>query len=138
MALLVPTSAQLIFLDDIVANGKLLNCDLALFVSNHTPVIGDTLATFNAIEAAFGGYARQTITDWGAAATIAAHASVAAGNYTFTATGAGLPTTVYGVYVVSVANELLYAELISTGGRLLSVAGQSFTYQPVFTLTTEP
>jgi hypothetical protein len=136
MALLVPTASQLIFLDNIRTAGKLLNAKLALFVSNHIPVIGDVIGTYTAIEAAFGGYAQQTITDWGAAVTVAAKAQTTAGVYTFTATGAGLPTTVYGVFVTSSTGELLYAELNPTGGVTLSAAGHAFSYQPVFTLTT--
>lgn len=137
MSLLVPTDSQLIFLDDIRTAGKLLNATLHLYIANHTPVIGDVLADYTAIEAAFGGYSPQTITNWAAAITASAKAKTIAGNYTFTATGAGLPVTVYGVYVLSATGELLYAELNPTGGITLSSAGHTVSYQPVFTLTTE-
>jgi hypothetical protein len=136
MSLLVPTASQLTFLDNIRTAGKLLNATLHLYVSNYTPVLADVAATYNAIEAAFGGYAAQTITDWGAAATVSAKAKTVAGNYTFTASGTGLPATVYGIYVLDASGNLLYAEKNPTGGVTLSSAGHTFSYQPAFTLTT--
>lgn len=136
MALLIPTASQLSLLDALTASGSLNGATLHLYTSNHTPVLADVLATYTAIEASFGGYSAQTITPWGAAATVSAKAKSVAPTFTFTATGAGLPVTVYGVYVLTSGGLLIFAELNPTGGVTLSSAGHSFSYQPNFTLTT--
>ena len=110
---------------------------LRLFVSNHAPVSGDVLATYTAIEAAFGGYASQTVNDWGAAAAVGGVATVTAGVYTFTATGAGLPTTVYGYFYTDVNGALAHAELFATGGVTLSAAGHTVSVVPKRTRKSE-
>ena len=136
MSLLIPTASQLTLLDALTTSGSLNGATLHLFKSNITPALTDVLATYTANEATFGGYAAQTITPWGAAATVSAKAKSVAPTFTFTATGASLPQTIYGVYVLTSGGALIFAEANPTGGVTLSSAGHSFSYQPNFTLTT--
>jgi hypothetical protein len=111
---------------------------LRLFTSNHTPVQGDTLATYTAIEAAFGGYAAITLNSWGAAFTNAAHTAESDEVVrVFTATGAGLPVTIYGCFIKLNDGTLGYADLFQTPVTL-AAAGQTVAYQAVITLETKP
>lgn len=112
--------------------GQLKNAVLHLFVTNHANDSTDDITTYDAIEATAGGYAAQTITDWGAAVVTANVAVSTAGVYTFTFTGAGLPTTVYGAYVKDANGDLAYADLIATGGVTISAAGQTYSYRPKY------
>jgi hypothetical protein len=110
---------------------------LHAYTSNHAPANGDTLATYTALEAAFGGYAPITCSAWGAAYLNAAN--VAESDETvrvWTASGSGLPVTVYGVFYKDVNGNLMYAELFQTPVPL-SAAGQTVAYQPVFTGQSE-
>lgn len=118
--------------------GLLTGGSLRLFKSNHTPVQGDNAATYTAIEATFGGYAPITTNSWGAVFTNTSNeAETDETLRTFLATGAGLPETIFGVFLLSSAGALLYAELDPAGGTVLSAAGQAFSYLPKFTLKTQ-
>lgn len=114
-------------------HSQILNgCLLALYTTDRTWLITDDTANATAIEAGFGGYAQQAITDWGAAVVSGNVATTTAGVYTFTASGSGLPVTIYGVYVLDVNGNLLYVEKNPTGGVTLSAAGHSFSYRPAW------
>lgn len=108
----------------------LQNCTLHLYTTNRTWLTTDDTAQATAIEATFGGYASQTITDWGAATISGSVGQTQAGIYVFTASGSGLPQTVYGVYVLDAGGNLLYVEVNPTGGVTLSAAGNTFAYRP--------
>lgn len=132
----VPNVAEVSLLQGII-DFLLEGGTLHLFKTNHTPVAGDTLATYTAIEAAFGGYAAKTLTGWTAAATNGSgQAETQNSIQTWITTGAGLPETIYGVFVEDVNGDLAYAELFPTGGLVLSAAGLPISYLPVFTLET--
>lgn len=132
MALVVPNVAENTLLDAIRTE-LLQGGTLHLFASNHTPVAADVLATYTAIESAFGGYAAITCNSWGAVAQNAsAEAETDETVRTFTATGAGLPETAYGAYYVDSNGALAYAELFQTP-VVLSVAGHTVNFQPRFT-----
>lgn len=136
MSIYVPNGAELKALEEI-RTGLLQGGTLRLFISNHTPVEGDTASTYNAIEASFGGYAALTLNGWITSFTNASNiAETDETLRTFTATGAGLPETVYGVYYLDPAGALAYAELNPGGGVLIAAAGQTFSYFPVYTLQT--
>jgi hypothetical protein len=117
--------------------GKLHSATLHLFVTNHANNAADTAATYNAIEATAGGYASQTITDWGASTIASNIATSTAGVYTFTFTGSGLPFTIYGAYVLDAATGLIYADLVATGGVTITAAGQTYSYRPRFTMKNQ-
>lgn len=137
MSVIVPRPSTLAFLNAVIA--ALLNgASLCLYNTNHTPTPTDTASTFNAIEATFGGYARITLNSWSAAFLNASNAAETDELVrVFTATGAGLPQSIFGVYVLDAGGNLLYAELIPTGPVVLSAAGQHFAYQAVFTDKSE-
>src|SRR4051812_4810617 len=110
-ALVVPNIAEVTILESVRAE-LLDGGSLRLFVSNHTPVAADVLATYTAIEAAFGGYAAITCSSWGAAYLNASNEGETDETVrTFTATGTGLPVTVYGAFYVDSNGALMYAEL---------------------------
>lgn len=132
----VPNVAENTMLKNIVDN-LLQGGTLHLFKSNHTPVAGDTLSTYTAIEATFGGYAAITVSSWSVPATNGSGQSETdAAIQTWVTTGSGLPETVYGVFYEDVNGDLSYAELFPTGGLVLSTAGLPISYLPVFTLVT--
>jgi len=136
MANYVPNIAEQLLLDVLIAE-ELDSAELRLFVANHTPVAGDVAATYLAIEAAFGGYAPQTLNSWTPAAINAGGAAETEETVrTFLATGAGLPETVFGVFVLDLAGDLVYADKFATGGITLAAAGQTVSYLPKFTLST--
>lgn len=112
------------------AGGDLDLAELHLFVTNHAENPADVTATYSAIECTAGGYSLQVITDWAASFVVAHVAITEAGTYTFTFTGAGLPITIYGAFVLSALGVLIYADLIATGGVTISAAGQTYTYRP--------
>ena len=132
----VPNASEQTCLDLIRVN-RLQGGTLRLFIANHVPVQGDAAATYAAIEASFGGYAAIVTNGWGAVFNNGSNvAETDEGLRTFTATGAGLPTTVYGVYFLDAAGLLVFAELDPGGGVLLSVAGDTYSYLPLFQLQT--
>lgn len=130
MANYFPDGSLVEELDDLKTN-KYNGAELCAFVSNHTPVHGDVAATYTAIEATFGGYSRITLNSWSAAYVNASlEAQIDEAVRTWTATGSGLPQTIYGIFILSAGGTLLYVELNPTGGVTLSAAGHSFPYTP--------
>lgn len=105
-------------------------CKLGVYTTDRVWLAGDDTAQATAIEAAFGGYAQQTITDWGAAVASGNISTTLAGLYIFTATGSGLPVTCYGILVFDSTGGLLFVEKNPTGGITLTAAGQSVAYRP--------
>lgn len=131
-----PNAAEVLCLQAVIDN-ELDNATLHLFKSNHANNQADTAATYNAIECTFGGYAAITLNSWSAAATNAGNkAETSETIRTFTATGAGLPESIYGVYILDSGGDLVFAELLDSGAFTLNAAGQVFNYLPVVTLFT--
>lgn len=131
-----PNASEKTSLDYLISD-RLQGGDLCLFASNYTPQDTDVAATYDAIKATFGGYAEQTCSGWSAAFTNGdGQAETDEAIHTFTATGAGLPETIYGVYYLDAAGLLVYAELFETGGITLSAAGHVINYLPVYTVET--
>ena len=107
---------------------------LHAFVSNHAYNAADVAATYNAIEATFGGYAAITCNSWGAAFLNALNiAETDEIVRSWTTTGSGLPQSVYGIYYLDAAGNLLFSELFSTGPVVLSFVGDQCNYQPIYT-----
>lgn len=130
MANYFPDEALLHDLTKIIAD-RLNGASLCAFTTNHAPASGDTLATYTAIEASFGGYARITLNSWGAASiNVGGAAETDEIERVWTATGSGLPVTIYGIFIIGADGFLAYAELNPTGGVTLSAAGHQFPYTP--------
>ncbi len=128
MANYFPDASLVEELQDLITN-KYAGASLCAFISNITPAHGDVAATYTAQEATFGGYARITLSSWGAAyvnASLEAQADEVV--RTWTATGTSLPQTIYGIFILSAAGHLLYVESNPTGGVTLSAAGHTFPY----------
>jgi len=131
-ALVVPNVAEVTLLQGLV-DALLDGGELRLFASNHTPVAADTLSTYSAIQASFGGYAGITLNSWSAVFLNGSdEAETDEIVRTFTASGSGLPQTIYGAYVVDSNGDLAYAELFQNAVTL-SAAGHTVNFQPVFT-----
>jgi hypothetical protein len=74
-----------------------LPVEVALFVNNHTPAVGDTLGTYT--EAAFGGYARQPLVSYVDNGVTGHIDSLQFAPVVFTCTGAPLTETAYGFFL---------------------------------------
>jgi hypothetical protein len=132
MAGKVPYGAAVTMLSAL-KSGSLMGAQLALYAASHTPTGADTAATYNAIEASFGGYARITLSSWGTPFNNTSNiAEVDEILRTFTATGSGLPQTIYGVYCLDSGGNLLFADP-APAPQILAAAGDSYTYLPIFT-----
>lgn len=85
-----------------------INALLCMFATAHTPMDGDTAATYLAIEASFTGYARQVLTTWSSIledGSLRAYSSPATSTF-HNSTGSG--QLVYGAFVLdSAATTLL-------------------------------
>lgn len=115
----------------IAVQGRLLPylnlCTLGLFVSNHTPVVADTKATYTAIEATFAGYAQVAITTFVSLGIDGnGNEQIQATAVVFTASGSGLPQTVYGYFLFDAANKVIAAELDPAPFTLTS-GGDTYT-----------
>lgn len=109
---------------------------VGLFESDYEPTANDTIATYNAIEADFPGYARQPLENWMNATLIdSGHARTEADIVTFTRTSdAGGPKTVYGYFVVDQAGNVLWAENGPFAPVVVTDAGDQVTLLPRFSL----
>jgi uncharacterized lipoprotein YmbA len=118
MALNVPNTAELIALKALVGHtAQTEDLEVILFTSNITPADTDTAATYTAVEAAGGGYARKTLSaaSWNVSAN---PITCAAQVWTFTGPLTG-DATIYG-----------YAVLRATTGDLLWSENFGVSFQP--------
>lgn len=106
---------------------------LHLFVNDHVPADADLNAAYT--EASFPGYASQALA-WAAPTNPAGVAQMTAPAKTWTATGAS-PQQVYGYMVRTQTGFLLWAERDPNAPINMTVAGNSYTVVPVFTLHSE-
>lgn len=120
----VPNQAEKDILASLFAGGNAPQ--LKLFMNDYTPAAGSTLADLT--EANFGGYAARGLSRADAPATNpAGQAEYDWAQQQFTATGFGLPQTIYGWYITFVvggATKLLMAKRFDTAVTL-TAAGQS-------------
>jgi hypothetical protein len=135
MSLKIPTGASLQYLDNLIAD-LLDTAIVRVFKNDYTPVDGSVLGSFT--EANFTGYAQINMSGWSAAALDGnGKAATTADQVTWTMGTPGTTNTVYGIYVVTAAGALLYAERNPSGGILLNTLGQTFSYLPKFTFDSE-
>jgi len=114
---------------------------IGLFVSNHTPVAGDLLADYEAIEATFPGYARGNVNDWVSPVSDGAgRARTQSLNVLeFARVANGAAETAYGYFAVSIeVNELLWAELFAVPFPIDDETADPILIRPRFTLRSEP
>lgn len=118
MALNVPNTAELIALKALVGHtAQTEDLEVILFTANITPADTDTAATYTAVEAAGGGYARKTLSaaSWNVSANPITYAAQV---WTFTGPLTG-DATIYG-----------YAVLRATTGDLLWSENFGVSFQP--------
>lgn len=111
MALFIPDAAQILILEYILNQ----NCRLKLFANNHTPAVGDTLASLT--EVTGGGYAEIVLpfADWAITAgppAVALFDALQDFNFTGATGGTG---NVYGYYITNAAeDELIWEQRFAT------------------------
>jgi len=106
-----------------------------LYVSAHIPLYSDTLAVYQAMEATFPGYARQPLVNWLVPGPDAeGNAVTFADLLTWRQTAPAVVQDVYGVFMVSPAGDLLWAEVNPNGSTPMQFAGDTFSHFPQFAL----
>lgn len=126
ITLVVPNSADLLMLSYILNRSTLLR----LFTNNLTP--GKTTVIGDITEASGSGYNNLSLS--GGSWTIATADGTNSGTYaqqTFTLTGA---ITVYGYYLTTTSNQLLFAERFDTAPYVLPSDGGEILVNPKFNL----
>lgn len=120
MALNVPNSAELLALKAFVGHtAQSENQTCLLFTSNITPADTDTAATYTAVEAAGGGYARKAITatSWVVSANPITYP---AQTWTFTGALTG-SATIYGYALLRATTlDIMWSENFGTGFQPLA------------------
>jgi len=135
MSIKVPNVSELTLLDALIS-GKLNGAKLRAYQNNYTPVDTSVIGDFT--QATFSGYAEITLNTWTAAALNASNkAETSMAAQTWTVAAGGVSNTVYGIYVVDAAGNLLYAEANPAGPVTLNTIGQFYSYLPRFTLKSE-
>lgn len=125
-------AAQLLFLDWLLAGMTAVDAQIGLFQNDWEPAETDDWGDVEA--ASFTGYSEQALEDWIAAFL---NGDNVAESYnptlTWTLTG-GAAQTIYGIYVRTPADVLLYAERNPDGPVTLSLPGDPYSYTPKFKL----
>lgn len=112
-------------------------CRIKLFRNDVVPSVDDTVSIYQ--EANFGGYVDQACTDWGGAVyDPGGFAVMTASNKVFNQTSVTVTNTIYGYYVTTSGNVLLYAERNPAGGQAMNAVGASYTVSPRFTYRSDP
>lgn len=107
---------------------------IRLFVNDITPTHDTVTGDF--VEASFGGYASGDISGSGTISENGSdEATLTFPTFTNTATGSGLPQSVYGYYVTDVGGALLWAERDPTGPIVIAAVDDEVTVDAVVTLT---
>lgn len=108
----------------------------ALYVSNHTPVSGDTYSTYTAIEASTGGYTRQTwIPSAWSGGIVASQAIYNAPAVTFSFSSGAAGLVIYGIFLFIedqastffLGGAGLFGSSLTVGGT-----GSVFAFTPTF------
>lgn len=100
---------------DAIRTTLLEGCTIGLFTASHTVDEDDDLSDYEAIEAAWTGYARQTPASWSAAVTDGSdHAVMFADPVSFPVTSGGTGESAYGYFILDVDGDLHHAEEFST------------------------
>jgi len=136
VALKIPYDSTLFLLNQLITS-VLDDCTLHLYVNNHVPANGDTVADYT--EATFPGYAPIPFGSWPFATLNASNkASTELAMQIFTAGVVITPEDVYGIYVThDGSGDLVYAELDASGPVTISTPGQNYGYLPRFTFKSE-
>jgi hypothetical protein len=138
MAKKIPDAAALLYLQALISSGLYTGAQVGLYAANHTPVAGDMAATYTAIEASFGGYARQALGVPSAPVMAGGRATTTFGPpNAWSSTGGGAATQIYGAFVLDASGRLLWAELDPNGPYDMGTAGHAYGYSPVDTLKSE-
>jgi hypothetical protein len=134
MSLVIPYT-ELVSQLQAVITSNLSSDTLCLFTGSHTPALGDGTIQYIGSEPAFGGYIRQPMTAWTAAALNSSSIATTTGQvFSWTATAGPYPVTVTGVFALDSSGALAFAELFPGGPVTITANGQSFSYQPTVTL----
>lgn len=112
---------------------------VGLYRAAHVPAIGDDTGTYQAIECNFPGYTRFGATNWSAVTTDpAGTASSRADVLTWRRTAGGAAQAVYGYFVVSPLNVLIWAEEDVNAPVAINFAGNTIRVYPSLSLWGAP
>lgn len=97
---------------DTLLQGDYAGAEVLLYTTFHLPALGDDLPVYEAIEASWSGYARQSAAPWDAATIDGADHSFAYSSLlSFPVTTVSAGTIVFG-YAVLLGTDLLWAEAL--------------------------
>ncbi len=136
----LPNSCEINFLHD-VALEELQGGYFHLFDSDIVPGQADTLATYEAIEADFGGYAPIGPVTWDLAGIFInsdAQAEIDSELVVWTSEGPGLPVTIYGLFYIASDGELAFVDTFGALSQSLEIPGDVVEYLPRFALQPIP
>jgi len=118
------SSAWLEFWNTMVSANLLTT--ISLFKNDHVPAFTDTIADYTPAD--FSGYVGPTALAWGSAFVNGSdQGEIDALPVTWTHTGGATANTIYGIYVLSSAGDLIYAERFPAPLAITSI-GDSITY----------
>ncbi len=136
----LPDSCKINFLHD-MALEELQGGYFHLFDSDIVPDNTDTLATYEAIEATFGGYEPIGPIDWdlgGIFINSDSQAEIDSELVVWTSTGDGLPVTIFGLFYVASDGELAFVDTFGALSQNLEIPGDVVEYLPRFVLQPIP
>ncbi len=138
MAMKIPIASRKLFTDVMIAAWNAgTPLKMHLYKASHTPADIDTLSTYTAIEADFGGYAPQAISGWLDVGLDADDRELVQANPTLFVWTSGT-NDIYGYFVTNSANNALwFAELRAGGPITVDVDNPLYFVLPRFTGTSE-
>jgi hypothetical protein len=115
------------------------NIQFCLFNAVHAPLPMDTAATYNAIECAFPGYARQIVASaaWGAP-FLSLDTALSLGPPVQFVRGIGVqaPSNVYGYYVLQEGGNIIWAQAFDTPVPIVN-PGDTVLFAPQFSFLSQ-
>lgn len=123
------------WLDVLTSASTMTTWTLKLFQNDTVPAFTDTIADY--VECDFAGYVAGTPIAWGAPIINGSNQGELNGTQiNFTHDGGSTGNTVYGIFVVDVGGNLLYAERFPAPISM-TTAGDTIPYVPRFTLINQ-
>lgn len=129
--IIVPNAAEILLLDLLLAAISSSNAYVALYTNDVTPDADTVYADFT--EGAWTGYARLTPT-WSAAVTDAFEEAISYSQTLTYTSGSGSPVDVYGYFVATDGDELLFAERFAAAPIAISSGTDPIEYIIAFKL----
>ncbi len=138
MAIVFSNDAETTLLDRLLGASASETWQCRLFKGDVTPAAAHTAATYSAVEADFGGYAGQNLTDhgnWPAAASVSGKAqSQFSAEVPFSFGSTGASNSVYGFFITDSSGRLIMAERFAAGPYAMVNLGDTIKVRPTLRL----